>query len=153
MSQAIGRKLWVPGDAALAQRIADAVCEPSDDEGHGKLSWLAERAFGVTDGGERAKLAGDLDCLVLRHPFAFMFVPGPDDGIDRVMLRPEPGPDDVRARFEDMSHFQLVAPTPEPRARAWVKRRAGWCRSCGDPLATPDGRGWCQPCERPVARA
>ena len=138
----IRARLWEPDDAELAQRLTDIVARESL-----KLWELAERLFSGTRGPYRDPHADELDRLVNRNPFAFMFVADPKDGMDRVLLRPEPGPAEVQSRLEDMRHFQRVAPTPEPRARAWIRRRPGWCRSCGDPLSTPDAVGLCQACD------
>lgn len=128
----VGTRLWKPGDIVVAQRISDVVTGAPM-----KLWQLAERLEVTTD---------SLDRVVQRNPYAFTFVTGPD-GIDHVTLRAEGGPEDVRQRVRDMRHFQRVAPTQEPRARAWIRCRPGWCRSCGDPLPTPDATTRCDPCE------
>ena len=137
----IRERLWELSDTSLAQRLADVVRNKPT-----RLWELAEQLFDVEDEHERDRRADELDRVVLRNPVAFVFAPGAD-GIDRAALRPEPGPDVVRARFEAMCHFSRVAPQPEPYARAWLKRRPGWCQSCGDPLAAPDTVGRCQSCE------
>ena len=137
-------RLWEPEDAELAQNVADVVRHTPTKT---KLWELAEQLFGVTRGKRRNQYADELDRLVKRNPFVFMFVADPEDGIDRVTLRPSPGPDVVRNRFVDMVHFSRVAPRPEPYARAWIRRRPGWCWSCGDPLSRPDAVGRCQACD------
>ncbi len=152
MNQGIRRRLWVPEDAKLAQRVADIVSQEPQ-----KLWRLAELLFDIVCNHRRDEIdrlcehcrerryrfADELDRLCQCNPCCFQFVADPSDGIDRVTLRPEPGPADVQARLEDMRHFQRVAPQPEPYARARVKHRPGWCWSCGDPLAAPDTVGRC----------
>ena len=137
----IRARLWEPDDAELAQRITDVVARAPL-----KLWELAEQFLGVTRGRRRDQYAEELDRVVLRNPFAFMFTPG-RDGIDRVKLRPEPGPITVSNRLQAMRHFARVAPRPEPYARTWLKSRPGWYWSCGDPLAESDAIGRCHPCD------
>ena len=155
MNQGIRRRLWVPEDAKLAQRVADIVSQEPQRCG----GWLSccSTSFATTVATKltafaehcrerRYRFADELDRLCQCNPCCFQFVADPSDGIDRVTLRSEPGPADVQARLEDMRHFQRVAPQPEPYARARVKHRPGWCWSCGDPLAAPDTVGRCGLC-------
>ena len=128
----VGTRLWKPGDIVVAQRISDVVT------GAPMKLWQLARRLGVTTDG--------LDRVLQRNPYAFTFVTGLD-GIDHVTLRAEAGPEDVHQQVEDMRHFQTVAPSQEPRARAWIRRRPGYCPSCGDPLGNPAATTRCDPCK------